>query len=152
MQAARPGSSCRVPDAECLTTVLLQPVNAAVYNLNNNTYRYFPMTDSPFCSGHIQLYNDKILIAGGDNLGLTEDFVDGRFNIRVFTGGATPNYQIVARMQPYFPPSIDPNSGARWYPTLCTMVDGNVMIISGQTLEGEIPGGLPVWLLGSGPC
>ena len=93
----------------------LQPIDAAVYNLNNNTYRYFPMTDSPFCSGHIQLINDKILIVGGDNLNLEPDFVDGRYNVRVFTGGATPSYEIVAVMQPFFPPSIDYNSGARWY-------------------------------------
>ena len=59
------------------------------------------------------------------------------FNIRVFVGGANPSYSIVAQMQPFFPPSIDPSSGARWYPTLCTMVDGTVLIVSGQTQEGR---------------
>ena len=95
------------------------------------------MTDSPFCAGHIQLINDNVLIVGGDNINLNEDFVDGRFNIRVFTGGPNPAYQIVARMQPFFPPNIDPASGGRWYPSLCTMVDGNVLIVSGSTTEGK---------------
>ena len=56
----------------------MQPNIAAVYNLNNNTYRYFPMTDSPFCSGHIQLVNDNVLVVGGDNIALAGDFADGR--------------------------------------------------------------------------
>jgi hypothetical protein len=120
----------------CLTA--LQPQIAAVYNLNSNSWKYFPMTDSPFCSGHIQLINDQILIVGGDNLNLNEDFVDGRFNVRVFTGGANPSYQIVAQMQPFFPENIDPASGARWYPSLATMVDGNVLIVSGSTTEGSL--------------
>ena len=49
-----------------------------MYNLNNNTWQYFPMTDSPFCSGHIQLIDDKVLIVGGDNVNLDADFTDGR--------------------------------------------------------------------------
>ena len=32
-----------------------------------------------------------------------------------------PNYTVVATMAPYFPPEIDPNSGARWYPSVLTV-------------------------------
>ena len=57
---------------------VLQPNIAAVYNLNTNTYVYLPMTDSPFCGAHLQLIDDRILVVGGDNIGLTPTFTDGR--------------------------------------------------------------------------
>ena len=41
--------------------------------------------------------------------------------MRVVDSGPLPNYSVVATMQPFFPPEIDPNSGARWYPSLMTM-------------------------------
>ena len=56
----------------------MQPNIAAVYNLNTNTYVYLPMTDSPFCGAHLQLIDDRILVVGGDNIGLTPTFTDGR--------------------------------------------------------------------------
>ena len=119
-----------------LVCVCLQPFIAAVYNLNTNNYRYFPMMDSPFCAGNIRLIDDTILIVGGDNIGLQPGFGDGRYSIRVFTPGARPNYVTTDTMQPYFSAAIDPNSGARWYPTLLTMPDGNVLIASGATTDG----------------
>lgn len=109
-----------------------------MYNIYNNTWRYFPFTDSPFCAGHVQLATDAILLVGGDNIDLTGGFVDGRYNIRVFTGGASPSYNITAVMAPYQPSlSYDPSAGARWYPSLLTMTDGNVLIVGGQTTEGN---------------
>ena len=123
----------------------LQPQIAAVYNLNTNTYRRFPMTDSPFCSGHIQLRNGSILIVGGDNVGLDTGFADGRYNVRVFNPGASPSYRIVATMPPNRPASEDPNSGARWYPSLATMVDGNILVVGGQTLEGILHHASHLW-------
>ena len=115
---------------------LLQPFIAAIFNLNTNSYRYFPMMDSPFCSGHIRLIDESILIIGGDNQQLQAGFGDGRYNVRRFTGGANPQYTVTDTMQPYFSPAIDPNSGARWYPTLTTMIDGNVLVASGATTDG----------------
>ena len=117
----------------------MQPLIAAVYNLNTNNYRYFPMMDSPFCSGHIRLIDETVLIIGGDNVGVEPGFGDGRYSVRVFTPGARPNYVTTDIMQPYFSPAIDPNSGARWYPTLLTMIDGNVLIASGATTDGTAP-------------
>lgn len=115
----------------------MQPQIAAVYNIYNNTYRYFPMNDNPFCAGHIQLVTDNVLVVGGDNYNLGNNFVDGRFNVRVFRGGATPSYNITARMERYQPSlGYDPDAGARWYPTLQTMADGNVLFLSGSTTEG----------------
>ena len=62
-----------------------------------------------------------------------------RYNVRLFVGGANPSYRIVAKMQPFFYPlSNDPSSGARWYPSLCTMTDGNVLIVSGSTTERTV--------------
>ena len=118
--------------------ISLQPLIAAFYNLNSNSYRRFPMTDSPFCSGHVQLVNGKILVVGGTDQGLDTGFADGRFNVRVVTPGANPSYNIVAVMPPNRPAAEDPNSGARWYPSLATMVDGNILIVSGETQEGNL--------------
>lgn len=56
----------------------MQPNIGAVYNLNTNEYVYLPFMDSPFCSAHIQLIDDRILVVGGDNVGLDPTFTDGR--------------------------------------------------------------------------
>lgn len=95
------------------------------------------MTDSPFCSGHVRLIDETILIVGGDNLGTEYEFQDGRYSVRRFVPGSRPFYNTTDYMQPYFNASVDPNSGARWYPTLLTMVDNNVLIVSGATTDGE---------------
>ena len=116
----------------------MQPFIAAVFNLNTNNYRYFPMMDSPFCSGNIRLLDETILVVGGDNIGLQAGFGDGRYNVRVFTPGAHPSYAVTDTMQPYFTPDIDPNSGARWYPSMLTMIDGNVLIASGATSDSMV--------------
>lgn len=92
----------------------MQPNVAAVYNLNDNTFQYLPFPDNPFCAAHTTTVNDQVLVVGGDNVGLANGFVDGRYNIRVITVGPNPSYSVVARMQPYFSPAVDPNSGARW--------------------------------------
>ena len=55
----------------------VQPNIGAVYNLNTNEYVYLPFRDSPFCSAHIQLIDDRILVVGGDNVGLDPTFTDG---------------------------------------------------------------------------
>lgn len=120
-------------DKNCVS---VQPNIASVYNLNNNSYRRFPMYDDPFCNGHLQLINGQILIVGGDNVHQLAGLSDGRFNVRVFTGGAQPSYRIAAVMPPNPFPNPDPNSGGRWYPSLATMVDGNVLIVGGQSTEG----------------
>ena len=171
---------------------MAQPNIAAVYNLNKNEYVYMPMHDSPFCSGHIQLLDDRILVVGGDNVNLEPTFTDGRcapapagatwpspaavprcapgrarlrcssqrwhcqgagpstpvrapgqpacaaarwrgrrsrgrgcrFLVRVVDSGPLPNYTVVATMSPFFSPDVDPNSGARWYPSLLTVQAG----------------------------
>jgi len=74
------------------------------------------MTDSPFCSGHIRLQDETVLVVGGDNVGLEEGFVDGRFNVRKFVPGYRPFYNITDKMMPYFDADVDPDSGGRWYP------------------------------------
>ena len=56
---------------------------------------------------------------GGDNVGLTNGFTDGRYNVRIITAGPNPSYSVVGRMQPYFSPAVDPNSGARWVRASC---------------------------------
>lgn len=118
--------------------ILLQPFIAAVYNLNTNNYRYFPMSDNPFCSGHIRLLDETILIVGGDETG-GPGINDGRPNIRRFVPGYRPYYNITDVMQPYFSPQIEPNGGGRWYPTLITLTNGNVLIVSGAVSDGELP-------------
>ena len=95
------------------------------------------MMDSPFCAGNIRLLDETILIVGGDNIGLQAGFGDGRYNVRVFTPGQSPSYVVTDTMQPYFTPDIDPNSGARWYPSMLTMIDGNVLIASGATSDSK---------------
>ena len=79
----------------------LQPQIAAVYNLNNNTWQYFPMTDSPFCSGHIQLINDKVLVVGGDNVNLDADFTDGRSDLAT-SRAADPKSQLLLYYLKYY--------------------------------------------------
>ena len=116
----------------------MQPQPNAVYNLNTNTYRLFPMRDAAFCAGHSLLKDGTVLIVGGDGAVVDTGYTDGRYLIRVFTGGANPSYVVTAQMSPQ-PGSNDPNSGARWYPSLSTMVDGNVLIVGGHTTQGDPP-------------
>ena len=94
------------------------------------------MSDAAFCSGHVLLKDGTILIVGGDGAVTDTGYGDGRYLIRVFTGGANPSYVVTAQMSPQ-PGSNDPNSGARWYPSLGTMTDGNVLIVGGQTTQGN---------------
>lgn len=94
------------------------------------------MTDNPFCAGHIRLMDDSILIVGGDETG-GPNIIDGRANVRRFVPGYRPYYNITDVMQPYFSPAIEPLGGGRWYPTLTTMVNGNVLIASGAVSDGE---------------
>ena len=62
-----------------------------------------------------------------------------RYNVRLFIGGARPSYRIVTKLQPsFYPLSNDASSGARWYPSLCTMNDGNILIVSGSTTERTV--------------
>ena len=37
----------------------------AIYNTNDNSYRYFIMRDAFFCSAHILLHTGNVLIVGG---------------------------------------------------------------------------------------
>lgn len=136
-----------LPRPSSSSPVCSQPLLAVVYNLNNNTYRQFALKDSAFCGAHIMLANGKVAVVGGDNAyaNLDENFGDGRFAVRIFTPGsaAQNDITVVANMDgtggnyPCNNPSpCDDNAGGRWYPSLTTLPDAQVLITSGVVVGG----------------
>ncbi len=75
-------------------------------------------------AGHVIMPNGNGLIAGGDNVDLTAPFLtNGFFSIRIFNPFG-PSY------------SLGPNMPTgRWYPTLATLPNGNILIMGGAQVS-----------------
>ncbi|KAK9795598.1 hypothetical protein WJX73_005422 [Symbiochloris irregularis] len=104
-----------------------RPLLGAVYNLNNNTFKRLSMQDSAFCSAPIMLWDGNATIIGGDDSydQPNDGYGDGRYNVRKFAPGASGTLTVVAQMHT-----------ARWYPSVLTLSDGRILIVSGVTLPG----------------
>jgi hypothetical protein len=101
--------------------------HSRIWDPRTNVVRTIPSpAHDLFCCGHAFLGNGRLLVAGGtktyDYLGLKET--------TVFDGSVLPP------QNPWIP---GPNmGGGRWYPTLVTLPDGTVVVVSG-VLDEPVP-------------
>jgi hypothetical protein len=75
-----------------------------------------------FCSGHTFLPNGDLLVAGGHNEALGDN--NGLNQASIFNG---TSWALTGRM-----------NYARWYPTLVTLGDGSVVVLSGNQSPGML--------------
>ena len=97
----------------------LPTANARVWDPATNTFTSRPVNSGVFCSGHVQLADGRILVAGGHAGGEV-----GIKDTNVFDPVAM-SWTRVADMKV-----------ARWYPSVTTLGDGRIVAISGQVTHG----------------
>jgi hypothetical protein len=97
-----------------------------------------PLTNM-FCADHAHLANGKLLVAGGQLEGPEPPDQDFHGHAGMSGGGDPACYtyepvgriwQSVASLSP--DPNGSPNSGGRWYPTLTTLFDNQVICVAGH--------------------
>ena len=74
-----------------------------------------------FCSGHTVMADGRLMVAGGHDEALGNSY--GLTQASIFDGDG---WQPVARM-----------TYARWYPTLVSLADGKVVVLSGTRVPGQ---------------
>jgi hypothetical protein len=100
------------------------PSKAVVWNPSTQAFTDVTDASGLFCSGHAQLADGRIFVAGGHDqaTGFTET---GVVDANIFNP-ANNQWTRVADM--HFP---------RWYPSATTLPDGRVLVISGMTSSGH---------------
>jgi hypothetical protein len=100
------------------------PSKAVVWNPATQAFTDVTTASGLFCSGHAQLADGRVLVAGGHDqgTGFTET---GIVDANIFNP-ANNQWTRVADM--HFP---------RWYPSATTLPDGRVLVISGMTTSGR---------------
>ncbi|KAL0048178.1 hypothetical protein WJX82_009358 [Trebouxia sp. C0006] len=97
---------------------------AALYNMTDNTFVPFHIPESPFCSGHTLLPDGRGLVIGGDIININGDFLKVGFQaVRVFD----PTNQTIT--------TVGYTDRGRWYPTVMTLADGNILVVGGVQME-----------------
>lgn len=98
------------------------PNQAKVWNPITGVFTSVNMSDDLFCSGHSQLADGRLFVAGGNQVGCE------------FKGIIDTNiFDPVTRTWSRQPNMLD----GRWYPTNVTLPDGRVLIFSGLNLLCE---------------
>jgi uncharacterized repeat protein (TIGR02543 family) len=100
---------------------LWNPVGGGFTQVANNTCSN-PATCELFCSGHSFLADGRLLVAGGHNEALGDN--NGLRQASTFNG---TSWQVTGTM-----------NYARWYPTLVTLENGNVVALSGNQAPGTL--------------
>jgi len=98
---------------------LWNPVGGTFTQVTNSTCTN-PSTCELFCSGHTFLADGRLLVAGGHNEALGDN--NGLTQASIFDG---TSWQATGSMR--YP---------RWYPTLVTLGNGNVVALSGNQVPG----------------
>lgn len=89
-----------------------------------------PSFGNIFCSGHSLLPNGDLLITGGQEINVGDQYFTGIANAAIFdydgagTGGSGTWTQ------------ISPMNNRRWYPTNLTLGNGNTLVWGGLTING----------------
>ena len=102
-----------------------QPNLAAWYDVAAKTFTPLAVPDSTYGSASTQLIDDTVLVVGGSNTNTTATnatarLSDGLHLVRV-VNSSTPSVATVVAHMP----------SARWRPSLCTLPDGNILILGG---------------------
>jgi hypothetical protein len=95
---------------------------AGSFTMNVDNTCTNPTTCQTFCSGHTWLSDGRLLVAGGQNDALGND--NGLNQASIFDG---TTWSPTGYMK-----------YARWYPTLVTLSDGNVVALSGNQFPGSV--------------
>ncbi|KJE23929.1 protein of unknown function (DUF1929)/PA14 domain-containing protein [Frankia torreyi] len=103
---------------------------STVWNPNTGQFKDVPVADDLFCSGHVQLPDGRILLAGGTAAYST----------------ATANYKGLEKSYVFDPvadtytATNDLPGGGHWYPSLTELGDGNVLAVGGldQNAAGSV--------------
>lgn len=93
-----------------------------------------PIFNNAFCAGHSLLPNGSILVIGGDNQSMADPdgslyTIDGRRGRRIYDPCNAPACESQGGAWTDLPPM----TSERWYPTLATLKDGSVIVVSGTT-------------------
>ncbi|KAJ1537171.1 hypothetical protein HK096_003210 [Nowakowskiella sp. JEL0078] len=108
------------------------PITSEVDVFNSTTPFVSTYTSrNPFCGGLVQMPDGRVFSVGGDRSTVslpsnTEFVVDGRTARRIYT----PIDQITGTVQPWT--ELPDMSVQRWYPSLITLNDGRILIVSGS--------------------
>ena len=99
------------------------PLNTALYDPESNDYSVVPFSDAEdlFCAGHAFLADGRVVAGGGANKGQvksTHVFDPARESWSRLAGGELRDF--------------------RWYPTMITMADGRIAIVSGTNGLGTV--------------
>jgi hypothetical protein len=142
--SAEPNPSGFLNDGDDAATKRPDLALSAIFPLvGDEQYRPQPrrVVHNPFCAGHAQLPDGRLVIVGGDkraNSGRDPegDFqpapLDTRFglqSLRVFTpeGASAGEWETIGEI-----------SDARWYPTCTILADGRIFVLSGSIDDQDI--------------
>ncbi|KAK9861867.1 hypothetical protein WJX84_011613, partial [Apatococcus fuscideae] len=119
------GETTALPDqAYLLVNNGTRVETAALYNLTDNTYQPFHITESPLCSGHVLLQDGSAFVVGGMMVGINAPYYTIGYQAVRRVDATQPSYSLVNQ----FPTG-------RWYPGIMTLPDGNVLIVGGAQIE-----------------
>lgn len=97
---------------------------ASIYDLKTNTYKPFHIPEAPFCGAQTLLPDGRAIIVGGEHINLWYPYLQyGLVAIRIYDP-VTQTIETVAQMD-----------RGRWYPSVMTMSDGNILIVGGGQQE-----------------
>ncbi|KAL0036357.1 hypothetical protein WJX77_003871 [Trebouxia sp. C0004] len=98
--------------------------SAAFYNLTDNTFKPFHIAEGALCSGHALLPDGSALIGGGMMVGMDAPYFQVGYQAVRVVDGINQNYSVVNE----FPTG-------RWYPSVATLPDGNMLVVGGAQIE-----------------
>jgi hypothetical protein len=105
-----------------------------VWDPANGSFTEVPTPWDAFCAGHVFLPDGKLLVSGG-----TKGYEDLAAVPRVNYSGLKDSYIFDPQTERY--EKVDDMEFARWYPTLVTLGDGNVISVAGLDEKGNMSKG-----------
>ncbi len=104
--------------------------SSTVWNPTTGEFRATPASDDLFCSGHVQLPDGNILLAGG-----TAAYSTANTNYK----GLSKSY-VFDPVAGTYTATNDLPGGGHWYPSLTALGDGNVVAVGGldQNADGNV--------------
>ena len=107
---------------------------SVLWNPKDNSFKTVDTPWDAFCSGHAFLPDGKLLVAGG-----TGSYEDLTIKPKKDYGGLKKSYIFNPETEKY--DKVDSMDFARWYPTLVSLPNGDVLASSGLDEKGKIING-----------